>query len=161
MIAGAIRGLDSLRDLLDRLRRKPAEVADLPTLARKIRQIVLDDNREGLLAQIGADGKRLADLAPSTLKGRRGGSGPPGVPQGAESRLIVEYDAEIVFNSDGTLSIFAGWGGRVPAAYFLNKGTNRMPARPLVGLRPATRDKIQQALDEHAAMTGDRILARF
>ena len=167
MITGKVTGLDRLQGLIDRLRGRGAGAApssgpvDLAPLAATIRQILIDGNREGLLAGLDADGAPMAPLAPETIRSRRGGYGPPTVPRFGASGLIDRFNVDVTIGANGNFRIVAGWDGQVPQASYFNSGTSRMPRRKVSGIRPADRAKIQAALDEFRTATGARIAGRF
>lgn len=142
---------DPIIAMLDRMARP-----DLGPLAESLREIMIRDNREGLLAGTNADGSKAADLAESTIKRGRGGDGPPRVPRDASSRMIDDYRVEIQ-ETDDRLVLIGGWR-TTPFVRFHQTGApkHNMPARDPVGIRPEGQDSIRKSLDDFASsLIGD------
>lgn len=129
------------------LGRRLAKYRDLPRspaavfFRERIRSIVVEGNRSGIMAQTDKRGRRLADLAPSTLRNRKGG-GPPLVPRGEASRFIANFRAEWIAEAGGYV-LHCGWVGLDskdgrPFGQFHLTGKGRLPRRDVGGIRPAT-----------------------
>jgi hypothetical protein len=130
--------------MLDRLARP-----DLAPLARELRRVMIDDNREGLLAGTNADGGTADELRPATIRRGRGGEGPPRVPRGAGSRMVADYEVEVQQAPDRVLLI-GGWRN-TPFVRFHSTGTRGMVARDPVGIRPSGQARIGDELSKFAA----------
>jgi hypothetical protein len=131
--------------MLDRMARPP-----LGELAASLRLVMLEDNREGMLAQTDAlYGNRVDDVTEATVRRGRGGDGPARAPRGAASRVVASYDVEIQQAPDRLLLI-GSWSD-APFVRFFDAGTRRMVAREMVGIRPAGQARIAEALSEFAA----------
>jgi len=143
MITGAVRA-ESLDDLMRYIEKFKSP--DLVPLSLDIKQAIEEGNREGLLAGTNADGSTAEDLKQSTIKRGRGGYGPPRIPRYSGSQLIDRFRAEVEPNTTGGFRIKAGWVG-VPQVKYFRDGTRNMVARNPVGMRPATRARIAQAID--------------
>jgi hypothetical protein len=144
-------GFEPIVEMVDRLRRP-----DLMPLAIRVREIMIEDNREGLLAGTNADGSAAAELAESTIRRGRGGDGPPRTPRYAGSRMIADYDVEIQGAADRILNI-GGWRS-TPWVHFHASGAprNNMPARDPIGIRPGGQDRIREAIGEFVrSLLGD------
>lgn len=131
---------DPIHAMLDRLARPP-----LGTLAAALREVMLEDNREGLLAGLDSDGSASAPVTEATVRRGRGGDGPPRVPRGDASRAIASYDVAIEPGTDRVLLI-GSWSD-APFVHFFESGTSRMVPREMVGIRPAGRAKVAEAVD--------------
>lgn len=123
---------------------------DLSPLAESIRDVMIADNRDGLLAGTDSFGDRMDDVEESTIRRGRGGFGPPTIPRFSASQLIDRFRVTIDPTSDGGFSIKGNWPG-VPQVEFFRTGTVHMAARNPIGIRPDTRARIQQAIDEFAS----------
>lgn len=151
MIRLRIKGgnFDPIIAMVDRLARP-----DLTPLVVRLREIMIQDNREGLLAGTNADGSRAADVKESTIRRGRGGDGPPRVPRDAASRMIADYRVEVQEASDRTLLI--GMWPDTAFVHFHSTGTKHMAARDPTGIRPDGQEQIRSALDDFAAsLIGD------
>jgi hypothetical protein len=146
MIRLSVKGpnFDPVYAMLDRLQRPP-----LGNLAATLREIMIEDNREGLLAGLNANGDPSADLEESTIRRGRGGDGPPRAPREAGSRVIASYDVDIQQGEDRLLLI-GSWSD-APFVRFFDSGTKHMVAREMVGIRPAGQAKIGEALENFVA----------
>lgn len=151
MISGSVggSGLDDLMRYLERFKNP-----DLVPLGLDIAKAIEDGNREGLLAGTDADGAPMADLKDSTYRRGREGLGPPTIPRFSGSQLIDRFRAEVEPHGDG-FRIRAGWDN-VPQVRYFKAGTRHMVARNPVGIRPATRRKI----DELVAAFKRKLVAR-
>ncbi len=158
MLTGTVTNLDALDRLLDKLRE--IRELDLSILAGRIKAIIEDGNREGLLAGTDATGAPMAPLAEATIKSRRGGFGPPTVPRYAASGLIDRFRVRVDPTATG-MKITAGWGGDVPQVRFFRSGTKHMPARNPIGFRPETRALIQAATEAFAREQAGRFGVKF
>jgi hypothetical protein len=133
------------------LSRRLAKYRDLPRspaavfFRERVRAIVIEGNRAGLLAGTDKQGRPLAPLAPSTLRDRKG-TGPPLVPRGEASRFISGFRAEWIEEAGGYV-LHCGWAGldsrdgRPFAGYHLT-GAGRLPKRDVGGIRPSDWQKI-------------------
>jgi hypothetical protein len=143
MISGHVGGLQGLDDIMRDLERY--RNPQLMPLALDIKQAIVEGNREGLLAGTDAGGAPMAELKESTVRERvrrEGGFGPPTIPRNTSSQLIDRFRAEIEPAGEG-FRIRAGWIG-VPQVKYFKTGTRNMVARNPVGIRPATRQKINE-----------------
>lgn len=148
MLGGSVLSLDMLDDILGRL--KQVENLDLRPLGEQIRGILIQDNREALMAGIDGNGRPFAPLAASTLEHRRGSALPGSWRAEAGSALIGGFEVEIDVRPGGQLLIEAGWNNSAPQARYFSEGTAHQPPRKLDGLRPETQEKITVAVDEFA-----------
>jgi hypothetical protein len=142
----------NLDEILAQLHR--IQNPDLRPLAEQVAEVIVEGNRDGLLAGTDATGAPMAELADSTYRAtgmaRRGGLGPPTVPRFSASSLIDRFKVSVDTNSSGKgFVIKAGWIG-VEQVKFFASGTKYMPARNPVGIRPETRVKIQTVVDNFA-----------
>jgi hypothetical protein len=113
----------------------------------KVKQIVIDDNRDGLLRGLDANGVPFAPLAASTIA-HRDGSGEPLTPHGAASRLIANAVATD-YRSGGQVIVILKWVGDVAVwIRYHRTGTRKMPRRNPVGVRPAARQRIRDAFKQ-------------
>lgn len=120
-----------MASIFARLDALAGRASDLGPLAARVKARHERGQLEMVTRGTGPDGRAVARLAPSTLKGRKGG-GPPRAPRGASSRAQTE--SRVSARSEGArLSVSKSWPG-FPVAKFLDEGTKRMPARPM-GLR--------------------------
>jgi phage gpG-like protein len=135
---------------------------DLTPLAQEVAQIMLDDNREGLLAGTDIYGDAMAPIEESTRK-TRGGDGPPLIPNYGASRAISDYRTEIVPMHDRTLVV-----GTWPNSPFIHfhrfgfsvqskLGPKGVPSRDPVGLRPVGEAMVADALARFA----ETLIERF
>jgi hypothetical protein len=113
---------------------------DLTGLAVDLKEVMIRDNRDGLLAGLNANGDRAADLEESTIRRGRGGDGPPRAPRGPSSRAISSYGVEIKQDTDRV--ILVGSWSAAPFVHFFDTGTRHMVAREMIGIRPAGREAI-------------------
>lgn len=135
---------DAITQLVDRLSHP-----DLTPLAERLREVMIRDNRDGLLAGTDSFGDPMTDLEPSTIKRGRGGGGPPLVPRGDASRAISDYDVTIE-QGDNRLLLIGGWPS-TPFIHFHATGTRNMVSRDPVGIRPDGQEKIASAMHDFAA----------
>lgn len=153
MLGGGISG--DLDGILEQLRR--LEDPDLRPLAEDVAKAIVDGNREGLIAGTDADGRPMVELADSTYKRGREGLGPPTVPRFSGSQLIDRFEVKVEPSSGGKgFRINCGWRG-VPQVKYFKSGTKNMPARNPVGIRPETREKIRQIINDFAR----KMVAKF
>lgn len=154
MIALRINGeaFDQILQLIDTMM-----FPDLMPLAEECREIMIEDNREGLLASTDSFGDPMTPLEESTIKTRRG-NGPPLIPQGAGDPAISDYQVKILPTNDRILCI--GHWPNTPWIHFHATGftvTNnhgiKIPvvARDPVGIRPNGVEKIKQAAHDFAS----------
>lgn len=129
-------GFDEVLGLLRR-----AVTPDLQPLADRVKGLMIQDNREGLLAGTDADGSQTTDLRPSTLK-RRLGDGPARVPHGQASRAISGFQVDILDQRGGGKVLIGDWPDFPQIGY--------MRDRNPVGIRPEGQVLIQDALNEFA-----------
>jgi hypothetical protein len=156
MISGSVggTGLDDLMRYLEKFKNP-----DLVPLGQDIAKALEEGNREGLLAGLDADGNPMADLEDSTLERRlrrEGGMGPPTIPRFSASGLIDRFRVEVAPKAGDGIRIRAGWAG-VPQVRYFKTGTRHMVARNPVGIRPATREKI----NELVAALKRKLVARY
>jgi hypothetical protein len=143
VISGDIQGGDSLEELVRQL--QTLEDPDMYELALDLKEVIVEGNREGLLAGLDADGVPMAELKESTIKRGRGGFGPPTIPRYSASQLIDRFRAEIGPTANGGVRIKAYWDG-VPQVQFFKTGTRDMARRNPSGIRPATRERIGEII---------------
>ena len=146
MIRVSVKGpnFEPIHAMLDRLARPP-----LGDLAVTLREIMIADNRDGLLAGLNANGDTAEPVTESTIRRGRGGDGPPRVPRGAGSRAVESYDVAITRGTD-RLVLIGSWSN-APFVHFLDTGTRHMVAREMVGIRPDGQEKIVEAVDDFVA----------
>jgi len=113
---------------------------DLSPLAAPVRQRLWESNRDLIRRGVSPDGRRVKDLAPSTLK-RRKGTGPPRAPRGDSSRVV----------SDCVVSVDAG-----PGRLAFSKSWPNFPeivyvdaARPTMGYAPEVLEWVRGQLRAH------------
>jgi hypothetical protein len=126
--------------LLDAMRRP-----DLTPLAEAIRGIMVQSNRDDLLAGRDIHGRAVPDVLPATIRRGRGGDGPARVPRGESSRMIADYRVDLQPSTDRILLI-GSWPG-TPFVHFHAGGTSRMVSRDPVGLGPDGQERVAEALD--------------
>lgn len=124
---------------------------DLSPLGEPVRRVLWEGNRERALAGENAQGVRFAPLAASTLKHRKG-TGPPGAPRGASSRVVTGYVVSVIA-AVGRLSFTGSWPGLDWIKYHAT-GTKRMPQRDPFGFRQRDLDKVRQMLREYVMRKG-------
>jgi hypothetical protein len=127
---------------------------DFTPLAEEVGEIMREDNREGLLAGTDIYGDPMKGIEESTRK-RRGGDGPPLVPNYGASRAISDYRTDIDVLTDRTLVI--GTWPNSPFIHFHRFGTPNMVPRDPVGLRPEGEAKVADALKRFA----ETLITRF
>lgn len=135
---------DPIYAMLDRMEHPP-----LGNLAMTLREIMIADNRDGLLAGLNASGDEAAPVTESTVRRGRGGDGPPRVPRGGSSRAIASYDVAITQGVD-RLVLIGSWDN-APFVHFFDTGTVHMVAREMVGIRPSGQAQIVEAVDNFVA----------
>lgn len=119
----------------------PSQVQPLLT---KWRDIIIEDNRSGVLAGTDKDGRPATPVKPR--KGR--GSGPRLAPKGVSSQVISKFEVK----TDATArSITAGWTGvrsKKGVAYlgYHFDGQGHNPRYDLRGVRPQARAKMANAM---------------
>jgi hypothetical protein len=145
MISFEMKG--NLQGTIDRIGRWRA-IDPIP-LARRLREILIEENAEGLKRGVDADGVEMAELRESTVERGRGGFGPPLIPRFSASWPIARFEVAIAREGDGYL-IRAGWPG-VEFAKYHQTGTKHMAARPIAGFRPSTNAQIDEAMAEFIA----------
>lgn len=152
MIGGFVRhNLGALQDWLGRARR--ADVAG--DLSKEVARIIEEGNREGILAGTDAEGKPFADLAPSTIRRGRGGFGPPTAPRNSASQVIDRFRVVVEKGYGNEYVVRASWPGATHIRFFATgakyragserAGQYRTPIRNVVGIRPATMRKLEEA----------------
>lgn len=122
---------------------------DLRPLAERVKQIMLDDNRNGLLAGLDSFGDAMEPVKQSTIKRGRGGDGPPLAPRYGASRAIADYRVDIVEGDNRTLLI-GTWPNSPFIHFHAGAGTKWMVARDPVDVRPAGQILIGEALADYA-----------
>lgn len=152
MLRLSVKGdnFDPIIAMLDRMARP-----NLGPLATELREVMIEDNRDGLLAGLNANGDVAADLEDSTIRRGRPGVGPPRVPRGSGSRMISSYNVQVQEGTDRLLLI--GSWSNAPFVHYHDTGTRHMVAREVVGIRPDGQEKIAEALRSFV----DRILGSF
>jgi hypothetical protein len=129
------------RRLKSMTRITPSQVAPL---LNTWKQLVIEDNKNGVLAGTDKDGKPAPPVKPR--KGR--GNGPRLAPRGVSSAVISKFEVR----TDATArSITAGWAGvksKKGVAYLAYHfaGAGRNPRYDLRGVRPAGRSKMASAM---------------
>lgn len=124
------------------------EHPDLRPLAEDVKGIMVQDNRQMMLAQTDIFGDRVDDVEQSTIKRGRGGDGPPRVPRGEESRMIADYEVDVQETTNGYL--LSGEWPNTPFVHFHSTGTKHMVARDPVGISPDGLEKIAAVTQEFA-----------
>lgn len=122
---------------------------DLTPLAERLREIMIRDNRDGLLASTDSFGDPMTPVMESTIRRGRGGDGPPLVPRGDASAAISDYRVGIE-QEPGRIVLEGLW----PSTPFIHHhvtGTKHMPSRDPTGLRPSGQDAVRSALHDFAA----------
>lgn len=115
---------------------------DLTPLAESVREAMIEDNRDGLLAGTDAAGAAFVPVAESTIKRGRGGEGPPLVPRDASSRMIAAYDVRIRATIDSILLV-GSWPGLDWVRYHSSGAArSHLPRRDAVGIRPGGRQRM-------------------
>jgi len=120
---------------------------DLMPLATTVKEVMLKDNREGLLRGEDSFGDPNADVMQSTIDRGRGGEGPPTVPRYGASRLIADYQVDIQASSDRI--ILVGSWPNTPFVHYHATGTKYMVARDPTGIRPQGELLIAEALADY------------
>jgi hypothetical protein len=95
----------------DWLGRVSDRLADLQPLAIELKGLMIRENLEARVAGLDNDGQPPAPLRggrpPTQAEIRdRGGTGPPLAPRGAGSRVVTEFEVQIV-------PVGNGWGRRI------------------------------------------------
>lgn len=139
---------DPILQMLDRLAHP-----DMTPLAESVREIMLEDNRAGLLAGTDSYGDDMTRLEESTWHGRKG-SGPPLVPEYGASPLITDYRVDIQ-PGDNRILLVGTWPS-LPWVHFhatgftvnSKHGPVAVVPRDPVDVRPEGQEKIRTALGE-------------
>lgn len=133
------------------------EFPDLSPLVERCREIMLEDNREGLLAGTDADGDGMRPLKNSTLRSRDG-DGPPLVPQYGDARIITNYQVETEDAGVNHVRLVGTWPGlpwvhyHVTGFHVRNARGEKIfvgPRNP-VGIRPDGQELVRVALEDFA-----------
>jgi hypothetical protein len=130
----------------ERLADLARKCGDLTPLREPVKQVLIRGNRERALAGTDAQGRDFDELAPSTLKRRRG-SGKPLAPRGAQSRVVTAYEVDVTAGT-GRLSFIGGWPS-LPWMEYHHTGTARMPRRDPYGFTAKTLERVRELLREH------------
>ncbi len=139
LVAGADR-------LIEKLNKIQKEIEDQEYL-QKIGAVVKDDIQERIrTGKVSADGIPWVPWAPSTLVAR--------IRQGTASRGLL-YNSGKLLNSFKVVTDKKSFtiGTNSPYASFLQNGTNRMPARPFMGVSPKAKATIKTILDKKIGFT--------
>jgi hypothetical protein len=124
------------------------EFPDLSPLIEPLKQIMIDDNRDGLLANTDSYGHTMTELEPATWHGRKG-SGPPLVPEGATALMITDYQVEPAIVEPLHLRMIGYWPNLHWVRFHVT-GTKYMVQRDPTGIRPASLPKVEDALENFA-----------
>lgn len=132
--------------LLEKLHKIQKEMENQEYL-EKIGQVVKEDIQERIrTGKTSADGVPWVPWAPSTLVAR--------MRQGTASRGLL-YNSGKLLNSFKVVTTKTSFtiGTSSPYSAFLNNGTNRMQARPFMGVSPKARATIKTILDKKIGFT--------
>lgn len=120
------------------------EALDLSPLAEVVSQLMWADRVDAQLRGQDGFGEDLAPLAASTWKKRKG-DGPPLSPFGSSSRVVTNYNVEIIPISTGLILLSGTWEG-IPWLIYHLEGEGRLPVRDIAHVRPETWEKIGEAV---------------
>lgn len=133
------------------------EFPDLSPLIEPLREIMIDDNRDGLLAGTDGDGVGMRPLRNSTLK-TRDGDGPPLAPQYGDARIITGYRVEPAKVEPLLLRLIGYWPDLEWVRFHVSgfHVRNRLGEREFIGprnptgIRPESLPKIAAVLENFA-----------
>lgn len=150
MIQVSVSG-DNFDPILELIRRM--EFPDLTPLVAPLTEIMLEDNREGLLAGTDSFGDPMTPLEDSTWHGRKG-SGPPTIPEYGNAALITDYRVDPEDISPLHVRLVGTWPS-LHWVHFHVTGTRNMVARDPTGIRPSGQEKVRVVLENFArTLTG-------
>jgi hypothetical protein len=160
-VAINLAALTGVKDALDRIARGDI---DMRPLLEQGEQIILEGNRDGLIAGTDGDGQAMprTQREQSVALSRRLGSGRPLVPNGAASRAIRLAKADSGQIGPTTWQVIINWDG-----FTANNGRNipemhanpvkaRYPRRNIMDIRPAT----VKAFEDAAAVYLAKVLRK-
>jgi hypothetical protein len=142
----------------DWLGRVSDRLVDLQPIALELKDLMLRENLEARLAGVDKDGQALAPLrhgrplTPAEIRDR-GGDGPPLAPRGAGSRVVTEFEVDIIPVGNGDIIIQGSWP-RIPWLALHSIGAGRLPVRDIIS-DPIRPDMLADVLHAHA----ERIVA--
>lgn len=121
-------------------------------LSEKIAEAVAEGNAYDRTNGRDKDGRPIAPLRSPRKGALKGATGPPLAPQGAASRVVRNFRSE-ARRRGGQWRITAGWQGvtsraGVPFLPFHDMGAGRLPRRPIFGVSPRTRARINALIVE-------------
>lgn len=134
---------------LDRINRWLSEVQSrmrpdrppITTFRRKLLDVAVNGVRRSLLDGTNVDGAPTAKLKESTLRNRHG-SGPPRAPHGEGSRMVRGVMGHWTVGAATNEAVLVV-RNTCPFATYLERGTDRMSARPSIGISPETQREIE------------------
>jgi hypothetical protein len=146
---------DNFDDILQLIHR--IEFPDLTPLVEPLKQIMIDDNRDGLLASTDSYGDRMTELSPNTWLTRKG-SGPPLAPDYGSSPIITDYRVDPEDMGPLHVRLVGTWPSlhwvhfHVTGFRVRDKDGHWIPvvSRDPTGIRPASLPKIEAALETFA-----------
>jgi hypothetical protein len=121
-----------------------------------VKKAVVEGHKEGILAGTDKMGRRLAPLAPSTLKNRKG-TGPPLAPQFAAARVIssLQVDWQRASGISVMVAKFVGMDSKAGRPFMQYHMTGapavNLPKRDVGGIRPKTWQVLMRLHREMAA----------
>ncbi|MDE2506811.1 MAG: hypothetical protein KGM43_06345 [Planctomycetota bacterium] len=122
---------------------------DLSPIADPVRRVLFDGNRASRLAGVDFAGRKLAPLAPSTLRKPR--SNPtPLIPRGESSRMIAGYVVH-VDAGPGRLRFLGSWPSLGVLINYFATGTRFMPRRDPLGFREVDLAEIRTLMRDYVA----------
>jgi len=130
--------LGEFADWCQDLASKLGDDIDLSEPMRDVEQLLVEKTREGIESACSPDGTPWPDLAESTLKQR--------LREGGDTKPLQHLLDYIESSSD---SRGASLEITHPAAAYQDAGTDRIPARPLVGVTAETADRIAEIIGDH------------
>lgn len=141
---------DPIIAMLDRMAHP-----DLMPLAQSVKEVMLKDNREGLLRGEDRFGDPMAPVEASTIRRGRGGDGEPLVPRSGASRAIADYQVDIQEGFDRIILV-GSWPNTPFIKYHVTgyvvhtkNGDKGVPARDPVGIRPQGEILIAEAMTDY------------
>lgn len=128
------------RGVVAGLSRLAERMEDMSPVMREVGDAVREASMDAFKREASPEGAKWPPLSPATIRRRRGGP---------VHRILQDTGAlrqSIVKRLEGNRSVIVG--ARVEYAPFHQFGTKRMPARPFLGVSPATREEIMDVIDD-------------